>query len=57
MDPLIDSKTSLRDVFMAYVGRSEGLESRAWVKLLKETKVIDRSFTTTDGKIQVKRSI
>lgn len=46
-----ESNAKLQRVYNTYIGKSEsGLESRAWVKLLKETKIIDnKSFTATDA--------
>lgn len=45
-----DSEQDVIDrVYKTYVGKADGLESRVWIKLLKEIVVIDKTFTTTDG--------
>lgn len=41
--------TQLNVVYRTFVGKAEAMDSRSWVKLLKETKLIDKGLTTTDA--------
>lgn len=41
--------TRLEIVYRTFIGKAEAMDSRTWVKLLKETKALDKSFTVTDA--------
>ena len=47
---------SLKDVFTSFTGGKPEMESKVYAKLYKECGIIDKKFTTNDGRYKFFKS-